>query len=394
MNRTLIITVAAALLAATPAVAQDDLRRVLESVERNNLTLQAEAHATAGRTFEARTGNSLEPLSVSYSSAGDSPQALGKEGELEVSQSFDLPMLYATRSRIARTLAQQYETEYLALRQQILLEAKEVYLELCALHGIMELNRPRLAAAEHMAALFASRYETGDATAIDKNRTEVEYLLLKEELSAVDMRMIELSQRLAVLNGGEMPECGYTMPPAEEQMPLEVLLADWEEYAPELTALRLQEQGARYDVRLSRQQALPKVELGYKYEYGTGEHFNGFTAGLSIPILSNRHNVKRAHAMEQAAKANTESALAQQRSSVRGALSKSGLHGAAAGVFRRPARCRRIYRHARPDARSGPNQHRGLLLGSFDTFYSALETRIRTDLEYRLGLARLNVIYM
>ena len=78
MNRTLIITVAAALLAATPAVAQDDLRRVLESVERNNLTLQAEAHATAGRTFEARTGNSLEPLSVSYSSAGDSPQALGK----------------------------------------------------------------------------------------------------------------------------------------------------------------------------------------------------------------------------------------------------------------------------------------------------------------------------
>ena len=81
----------------------------------------------------------------------------------------------------------------------------------------MELNRPRLAAAEHMAALFASRYETGDATAIDKNRTEVEYLLLKEELSAVDMRMIELSQRLAVLNGGEMPECGprtHGAPPA------------------------------------------------------------------------------------------------------------------------------------------------------------------------------------
>ena len=393
MNRTLIITVAAALLAATPAVAQDDLRRVLESVERNNLTLQAEAHATAGRTFEARTGNSLEPLSVSYSSAGDSPQALGKEGELEVSQSFDLPMLYATRSRIARTLAQQYETEYLALRQQILLEAKEVYLELCALHGIMELNRPRLAAAEHMAALFASRYETGDATAIDKNRTEVEYLLLKEELSAVDMRMIELSQRLAVLNGGEVPECGYTMPPAEEQMPLEVLLADWEEYAPELTALRLQEQGARYDVRLSRQQALPKVELGYKYEYGTGEHFNGFTAGLSIPILSNRHNVKRAHAMEQAAKANTESALAQQRSSVRELYLKVDYTGRLLESF-----------GGLPDAAGyidmlGRTLEAGQInivdyYSELDTFYSALETRIRTDLEYRLGLARLNVIYM
>ena len=247
--------------------------------------------------------------------------------------------------------------------------------------------------AEHMAALFASRYETGDATAIDKNRTEVEYLLLKEELSAVDMRMIELSQRLTVLNGGEMPECGYTMPPAEEQMPLEVLLADWEEYAPELTALRLQEQGARYDVRLSRQQALPKVELGYKYEYGTGEHFNGFTAGLSIPILSNRHNVKRAHAMEQAAKANTESALAQQRSSVRELYLKVDYTGRLLESF-----------GGLPDAAGyidmlGRTLEAGQInivdyYSELDTFYSALETRIRTDLEYRLGLARLNVIYM
>ena len=183
------------------------------------------------------------------------------------------------------------------------------------------------------------------------------------------------------------------MPPAEEQMPLEVLLADWEEYAPELTALRLQEQGARYDVRLSRQQALPKVELGYKYEYGTGEHFNGFTAGLSIPILSNRHNVKRAYAMEQAAKANTESALAQQRSSVRELYLKVDYTGRLLESF-----------GGLPDAAGyidmlGRTLEAGQInivdyYSELDTFYSALETRIRTDLEYRLGLARLNVIYM
>ena len=170
-------------------------------------------------------------------------------------------------------------------------------------------------------------------------------------------------------------------------MPLEVLLADWEEYAPELTALRLQEQGARYDVRLSRQQALPKVELGYKYEYGTGEHFNGFTAGLSIPILSNRHNVKRAHAMEQAAKANTESALAQQRSSVRELYLKVDYTGRLLESF-----------GGLPDAAGyidmlGRTLEAGQInivdyYSELDTFYSALETRIRTDLEYRLGLAR------
>ncbi len=393
MNRTLIITLAATLLAATPCAAQDDLQRILESVERNNLTLKAEAHTTAGRTLEARTGNSLDPLSVSYSSAGDRPDALGKKGELEVSQSFDLPMLYATRSRIARTLAQQYEAEYLALRQQVLLEAKEVYLELCALQGIVELNRPRLTAAEHMATLFAARFETGDATSIDKHRTEFEYLLLKEELSAIDMRMIELSQRLAVLNGGELPESGYAMPSPEARMPLELLLADWEEYAPDLTALRLQEESARYDVRLSRQQALPKVELGYKYEYGPAECFNGFKAGLSIPILSNRHNVKRARALEEAAKANTESALAQKRGAGRELYLKTEYTGKLLESF-----------GGMPDAPAYTDLlGRMLEAGQINivdyyselaTFYSALETRIRTDLEYRLGLARLHVIYL
>src|SRR5699024_8425306 len=238
----------------------------------------------------------------------------------------------------------------------------------------------------HMAALFASRYETGDATAIDRNRTEFEYLLLREELSEVDKRIIELSQRLAALNSGELPECGYRMPPAEAMMPLEALLADWETCAPDLTALRLQEESARYDVRLSRQQALPKIELGYKYEYGTGERFNGFSAGLSIPLFSNRFNVKRARAMEQAAKAGAESALTEKRSAVRELYMKVDYTGRMLESF-----------STMPDAAEYTDML-GLTLeagqinivdyySEHDTFYSALEVRIRTELEYRLGLA-------
>jgi len=126
---------------------------------------------------------------------------------------------------------------------------------------------------------------------------------------------------------------------------------------------------------------------------GVGGAVNGFTAGLSIPILSNRHNVKRAHAMEQAAKANTESALAQQRSSVRELYLKVDYTGRLLESF-----------GGLPDAAGyidmlGRTLEAGQInivdyYSELDTFYSALETRIRTDLEYRLGLARLNVIYM
>ena len=186
---------------------------------------------------------------------------------------------------------------------------------------------------------------------------------------------------------------GHTFIPQDKLRTATCALLDLDGEMIDAGMLRLQEQGARYDVRLSRQQALPKVELGYKYEYGTGEHFNGFTAGLSIPILSNRHNVKRAHAMEQAAKANTESALAQQRSSVRELYLKVDYTGRLLESF-----------GGLPDAAGyidmlGRTLEAGQInivdyYSELDTFYSALETRIRTDLEYRRGLARLNVIYM
>lgn len=392
MNKRLII-IAAALLMGLPAAAQNELQSVLESVERNNISLREAAWSAKGRSYEARTGNSLEPLSVSYSSVGDAPDKVGKEGELEVSQSFDLPMLYATRSRRAKTLAQQYEAEYLALRQQVLLEAKEVYLELCVMHAMAELNAPRLAAAEHMASLFASRYETGDATVIDRNRTEFEFLLLKEELSAVQMRIIELSQRLTALNGGVPIECGYVLPSAEVVMPLEVLLQDWEENAPGLTALRLQQEAAAHDVRLSRQQALPKVELGYKCEYGSGERANGFTAGLGIPIFSNRYNVKRAQAFEQAARASAEAASVESRNTITELYMKTEYLAELLHSF-----------GAMPETEQYMEMLGKLIeagqisiveyYSELDTFYKTLETRLTTDLEYRLGIARLNVIYM
>lgn len=381
------------LLLAGPAVAQSELQRVLESVERNNLTLQAEHYAVQGRTYEARMGNSLEPLSVGYESVAEGGVPFGQAGEMEISQEFDLPMLYAARSRKAKTLASQYEAEFLALRQQTLLEAKEIYLELCALKAIVTVNRPRAEAASHLARLYESRYQTGDATLIDKNRAEFEELLLHESLSAVDLRIIELERRLTVLNGGVPIDCTYVMPPMEQLAPLDSLQSDWEAYAPDLTVARLQEAAAGDDVKVSRREALPKLGLGYKFTYGGGEFGNGMTAGLSIPLFSNRHNVKRARALERSAQAQTEAALVEKQNMVAELYAKADYASRLLKAF-----------ETMPDV----DHYVGVLVrllesgqmnvvdyySELDALYQTLETRIRTELSYRLEAARLNVIYL
>ncbi len=392
MNKKLGIC-ALALLFAWPAAAQNELQRVLESVEQNNLSLQAEQYAVQGRSHEARMGNSLDPLSVSYESVAEGGMPVGKAGEMEISQEFALPMLYAARNRKARTLASQYEAEYLALRQQTLLEAKEVYLELCTLHAIASINRPRMEAATHLANLYENRYQSGDATLVDKNRAEFEELLLRESLSAVDLRIIELEQRLTTLNGGQPLECTYAMPPQETLSPIDVLQQDWEAYAPDLTAARLQAEAAGADVKVSRREALPRIGLGYKYTYGAGEYDNGLTAGLSIPLFSNRHNVKRAQAFERAAQAEAEAAVVEKRNTVAELYTKADYAGRLLEAF-----------VSMPDA----NDYVGVLVrllesgqmniidyySELDTLYQTLETRLRTDLAYRLGVARLHVIYL
>ena len=381
------------LLSASAAVAQTPLERLLSDIEQNNPTLRAERYAVEGRKYESRTDNSLGPLSVMYNSVPESASELGKVGELEVVQTIDLPMLYVARSRMARELAQQYDAEYMQLRQEILLSAEELYIELCTLERIQHLNNERLKAAQHIAALFAERYATGDVTLVEKNRAEFEAMLLQEEFSENSLRIIELKSQLTILNGGELPFREFELPALETLPSLERLLDDWEQNAPQIAVTRSQKNVAAEQTRLSRRAALPSLAVGYKHEYGNGEFFSGFIAGLDIPIFSNRNNIKRAKAEEYAAAAASESVALEVRTSVTELYNKllylSTLIESIGEI---------------PNAGDYTSVMRGILdsgeidittyYSELDIFYSALEARFRTEMNYLIGFAQLNVIYI
>ena len=381
------------LLTAVTATAQNPLEQLLVSIEQNNPTLRAERYSVEGRKYESRMDNSLGPLSVMYNSVVGSAKDLGKAGELEVTQTIDLPMLYVSRSRVARELAQQYDAEYMQLRQEILMNAQELYIELCTLERIKKLNDERLGAAKHIAELFARRYQTGDVTALEKNRAEFEYMLLQEQFSADCMRIIELKSQLALLNGGEMPLDRYEMPLLSSVPSADQLLYDWEQNAPQIEIMRSRRSVAAEQTRLSRRNALPSLALGYKHEYGDGEFFSGFIAGLEIPIFSNRNNVKRAKAEEYAAVTASENATCEIRAFV------SELHD------------KLLYLESllqslgdTPDADEYIAVMNNLLdsgqiditeyYSELDIFYSALEARLRIEMNYLIGFAQLNVIYL
>ena len=391
------------LLMVIPAVifggavsAQTTMEKVLESVERNNLTLEAQRHGTEAKVLGARMGNSLEELSVSYDHLWGNPvDEFGKTGEFNVSQSFDFPTVYAARSRVAGNLARQYGNEFAALRQQVLLEAKQVYIELLYASRVQEMLEYRMQSCKKLSILYSERFESGDASLLEKSKMNHEYLIASEEAASNGLAMVELRRKLVSLNGGLDMEIDLnSVEPMEELAPVGVAQEDYRNLYPALQAYRLQSEGAKYDLKLSRSMALPKFEVGYKYEYSTaGERFNGVTMGLSIPIFANKYNVKRAKAAQQSIELEAKAAEVDCDLMVEEMYRKASLLRAALAGY---------------DEVGHENSYVDLLGVALEagqlsvveyfsevySYYDVVNSKLRLELQYRLLAAEINSIYL
>ncbi|MEG2067874.1 MAG: TolC family protein [Tannerellaceae bacterium] len=293
------ITIAALTVCfAFPASGQTRVDEVLRSIETNNKELRANIQFTLARKIETRLDNNLPDPSVSYSHQYGNKEELGMQGELVASQSFSFPTVYREKGKLARTRSVGFDHEAAAFRQQILLQAKELCLDLVFLNQQQQLLELRLNNATELASLYAVRLATGDANVLEVNKIDLELLNARSEArmnrSARDARL----QELAALNGGLPIAFADTV-----YAPLEVALSFADlcrEALPanlKLRSLESDRVAARRLVGVMKAQHLPGFELGYRLNTAMGgERFNGFLVGVSIPLFANRNKVKQAKA--------------------------------------------------------------------------------------------------
>lgn len=311
---------------------------VLRSVELNNQSLAAQRNLTDARTLEARTGNGLENPEVEFEYKWGDPSSLGKAGEISVSQPFDFPTSYIYRARIARDLAAQYGYEYAAVRQQLLLDAQSLCLEIIALRQQNAILKQAYENAVRISEIMARREATGDANILEANKARFELAAAK---NAYDLNVIELTsaeKRLVNLNGGQPLEfAAETFPQQPQLVPKEEILRRYEELSPELLALISGVDAAQNDIRLSRSMSMPRFSAGYKHEYarGVNERFNGVMIGMSIPMFGNRNNVKRAKTQAIYAESQYHAALLDMRSGLDELYAKADLLAASMNDYRR-----------------------------------------------------------
>jgi len=300
MKRIIIIgsLVSCALLALTGEVqAQSGIEQVLKNIEANNKELQANAQLITSQKLEAKTDNNLPDPTLSYAHLWGAKDKNETIGELVVSQSFDFPSLYATRNKLNRLKAGAFDSQADVFRQEKLLLAKEVCLDIIMLRQQKHILEERLRNAEELAKMYAKRLQTGDANALETNKINLELLNVKTETSLNETALRNKLQELNTLNGNipvvfEENTYPATPFPADYQiLKSEVLSAD-----RTLMAFNNESLVARKQIAVNKSQWLPKLELGYRRNTETGTPFNGVVVGFSFPLFENRNKVKIAKA--------------------------------------------------------------------------------------------------
>lgn len=300
MKRRLIIIALCTL--CLPRLQAQGVDEVLQSVAQHNKALQAQRQADAAEKTGIEAENGLEDPSVEYSSffsKGVSGQA---GSELVVSQGFDFPTVYGQRSRAGRERKEAVDLRAEALRRDILLQAKNLCLELIRLNRLQDLLSRRMENADELLALFKDRLEAGDATLIDVNKIKMKRMSIQTEVLQNNAAQRTALQSLLALNGN-MPltfdEREYPAVPDTrdfEALCSEALAAD-----AALMAAEADTRAAQRTLSANRHGWLPKLEIGYRRNTGEDSKEHGFLVGGSIPLFSNRRQVKMARAQSVAA---------------------------------------------------------------------------------------------
>ena len=296
MKQFIVITLLAS--AALSVNGQNSIDAVLRSIEANNKELQANNQLTVSKKLEAKLDNNLPDPSVSYVHQYGNREGMGIQGELVASQSFDFPSVYVQKNKLAKSKAASFDRQGAEFRQQILLQAKEICLDLVLLNQQRALLDQRRQNAEQLAELYAMRLETGDANILETNKIDLELLNAKTEARMNESARIAKLQELATLNGGIAIDFTDTTYMSDgDILSFEELCAEAVTSNPQLLTLKSEQVAARRQLSVNKSKSLPSFELGYRMNTATGGgRFNGFLVGISIPLFSNRNNVKQAKA--------------------------------------------------------------------------------------------------
>lgn len=277
--------------------AQSNVAEVLRAVEQNNPTLQARRQYVEAQALSFKTNIYLPNPMVAFEYLPGTPAEAGTQKDLTISQAFDFPTTYFRKKDLAEAQINQFSFVLDSLRQQVLLEAKQLCLDLIYAYKRQAILNQRLNNVEQLVQDYGRRLAQGNANILEVNKAKLLRLNLNNELVLLESQIVQMTEKLTALNGGE--EVLFTAdnyPEVDDIPEFEVLEPLTEANDPTLNYYEQQQEVSQEQLSVNRALVLPSFQAGYRYQAILGQQYNGFMAGISIPLWEDKNKIKLAQA--------------------------------------------------------------------------------------------------
>lgn len=308
--------------------AQNSAEVVLASVEKNNPELQALRKRTESEKYGFKAERMVEAPEVGFDYLWGSPADIGTRKDISVTQSIDIATISGTKGKIAKSESELSDMQFNVRRQEILLQAKLLYINIIYCNAVgAELER-RLERSEKVESVYRDMQVRGETDMIEVNKAHLAYLAQRNALARNKMEAEGFRLELQRLNGGEPLEINDLSYVRTDMLP-----ADFDTWYKEVADRSPEIRAARQNVKVNeavargiKMSSCPTITAGYMAELVKGSNFRGLTLGLSIPLWSARSKTRQANLSCEASRLEVKDVEASEYSALRSLYEKaSGL---------------------------------------------------------------------
>ncbi|NJW53291.1 TolC family protein [Salinimicrobium oceani] len=288
------------------------MNEVLMEIGQNNGQLKAYQSFIRSQNLGNKTENNLPDPQASAYFLPFGEHETEDYYEYQISQRLEFPTVYAARSKRIDKQKKLLELEYNAMRQEVLLQAKNELLELQFLQQREELEQQRLEQAQQVYKQIQRLFDAEQIGILELNKAKIAWLQQQFELDQVEIQTKNTLMELQKLNGGNPVQGGEIMFIEEAEVAeMQVLWNEKLSADAEVQMLTALESVAEQQVKLEKNKILPDLTLGYNYQGVNSSSYSGFLGGLSIPLWNSKNKVRAAKAQLEYVQADAEAETAQ-----------------------------------------------------------------------------------
>lgn len=307
MNKYIVSAICGCLFLVNGFSQTKNVEELLNEIEQNNIELKGYQTFIESQQLENKSTNNLpDPqLSGYYLPFGDN--ATGDYTEYQISQAFEFPSVYGARGKWNETKSQQLASVYSTKRQEVLLQAKCILLELAFLQKQKAIETERRTLSKQIFDQIQELFDKEQVGILDLNKAKIAWIQDQFKVQQIESEIQIQMSKLKTLNGGNPIEgISSQIVLSSEIGTIENLWQVKLTADPRFQELKANEDVARQKIKLEINKVLPDLALGYNYQGESGSNYSGFYGGVSIPLWSSKNKVKAAEANYEYQQSNTE----------------------------------------------------------------------------------------